>query len=306
MSKNGATLPKVSTAKQSTTAAATTNKSAVSTTKADASKKAGGTVLATKQNPNAKSSSTGTTLPKIGVPADNKPAATLLVTDPPDTVVVVPTTVPEPTGISSTDTAVSATCASVIPTDSSTSIVPTAVAEVAATIPVVTDPATLDEKVPVKINGNVILLYEMYNEFFPIENGSTTAANIDDVYCLSFVMPNCLIHLSRHPPAEKRRMEEAGESLTQFFVYEEPRGTYQGLVADTSYYVYVEQEADQLKRDQQLMRERAAAMDDAGKKTEGRAEGCSCLYGNPCVDQYICKDWDNRFATATKNGWKGF
>lgn len=37
-------------------------------------------------------------------------------------------------------------------------------------------------------------------------------------------------------------------------------------------------------------------------KTGG--ETCSCLYGNPCVDQYICQDWDNRFEVATKNGWK--
>ena len=39
---------------------------------------------------------------------------------------------------------------------------------------------------------------------------------------------------------------------------------------------------------------------------EGLPETCSCLYGNPCVDEYGCKDWANRFAIATKNGWKGF
>ena len=33
-------------------------------------------------------------------------------------------------------------------------------------------------------------------------------------------------------------------------------------------------------------------------------ETCSCLYGNPCVDEYICNDWKNRFEIATKNGWK--
>jgi hypothetical protein len=35
-------------------------------------------------------------------------------------------------------------------------------------------------------------------------------------------------------------------------------------------------------------------------------EGCSCLFGNPCMDQYICKDWDNRYAVSKSNGWKGF
>lgn len=160
-------------------------------------------------------------------------------------------------------------------------------------------------KAPVNINGNVTLLYEMYNEPFPIVEGSTTAANIDEVYCLSYVMPNCVIKLSIHPPAEKRRLEAEGSSLTNFFVFEEPRGTYQGLIADTSYYVYVEQEADQLKRDQERMKEIASKMEGGGKEA-ARAEGCSCIYGNPCIDQYICKDWGNRFAVATKNGWKGF
>jgi hypothetical protein len=42
-------------------------------------------------------------------------------------------------------------------------------------------------------------------------------------------------------------------------------------------------------------------------KDDGRVlESCSCVYGNPCVDEYGCKDWDNRYAVATKNGWKGF
>ena len=29
-------------------------------------------------------------------------------------------------------------------------------------------------------------------------------------------------------------------------------------------------------------------------------ESCSCLYGNPCVDEYSCRDWTNRFAVASK------
>jgi hypothetical protein len=89
------------------------------------------------------------------------------------------------------------------------------------------------------MNGNVTLIYEQYNEQFPIVNGSTTHDNIDEVYCLSFVMPNCLIHLSTLNPAEKREKEAAGE--LDLFIEENPRGTYQGLEADKTYYVYVEQ-----------------------------------------------------------------
>ncbi len=41
-------------------------------------------------------------------------------------------------------------------------------------------------------------------------------------------------------------------------------------------------------------------------KTEGpRKEGCSCVWGNPCVDQYVCLDWNNRYEVAKKNGMRG-
>jgi hypothetical protein len=33
---------------------------------------------------------------------------------------------------------------------------------------------------------------------------------------------------------------------------------------------------------------------------------CSCIEGNPCAVPYNCKDWNNRFEIAKKNGWKGF
>ena len=48
-------------------------------------------------------------------------------------------------------------------------------------------------------NGECVFIYEMYDEKFPIENNSTTAAAIDDVYCLSFVMvrkPRLILSLS--------------------------------------------------------------------------------------------------------------
>ena len=33
---------------------------------------------------------------------------------------------------------------------------------------------------------------------------------------------------------------------------------------------------------------------------------CSCVYGNPCLVAYNCKDWANRFDVAKRNGWRGF
>lgn len=168
---------------------------------------------------------------------------------------------------------------------------------------------------PVMNNGQVTLIYERYDEKFPIVDGTTTQENIDEVYCLSFVMPDCLIHLSNYEPAVKRKREADG-LFDDLFLREDPPGTYHGLIDDQTYYVYVEQKADQLARDQERMRRIAETMEGAAqrdangeiiKPDDGRAmETCSCIYGNPCVDEYGCKDWTNRYAVAKKNGWKGF
>jgi hypothetical protein len=301
-------LPKVGNSNNSSSSNATTNN------KSDKGDKgAAQTNNKAKEDPKKASSakptvkSNDTALPKIGRPNSAGAATTAATAGSEAPTDVLPAVIPAPDASSATATGDTvpagntdnfSVSAAVAEPSAPTAQVPEPLAEAAPAEPV-------EQKPPVNINGNVVLIYEMYNESFPIVQGSTTAANIDEVYCLSYVMPNCVIKLSPHPPAEKRRLEAEGSTLTQFFIFEEPRGTYQGLVADATYYVYVEQEAAQLARDQARMKEIASVMD--GNKQEGaRAEGCSCLYGNPCIDQYICKDWNNRFAVATKNGWKGF
>eukprot|EP01031_Cornospumella_fuschlensis_P033320 gene33320-40305_t len=196
------------------------------------------------------------------------------------------------------------TSASTVPADAA------AEASQAASVDATPNPPAEPAYNPSEHNGNVTLIYEQYNEPFPIVNGSTTQENIDEVYCLSFVMPNCLIHLSTYPPAEWRILD-AEQKYEGLYIKEEPRGVYQGLMKDATYYVYVEQEAQQLKRDQEMTRQRLAKEASSAPKPlpkdDGRVlESCSCIYGNPCVDEYGCKDWNNRFAVATKNGWKGF
>lgn len=157
------------------------------------------------------------------------------------------------------------------------------------------------------------LIYEMYNEEFTIVEGSMTQQEIDEVYALSFVMPDCRVHLSTLDPTAKRQADITG--MLDIFVKEDPVGTYQGLEKECNYYVYVEQEAARLARDheigrQQAERRRQAATSNALlaiERDDGRGvESCSCIYGNPCVDEYGCRDWSHRFAIASANGWKGF
>ncbi len=162
-------------------------------------------------------------------------------------------------------------------------------------------------------NGKVILLYEMYNEEFDIEDGKISKEYIDEEYCLSDVMPNCAISLSTI--LEKKDIFEAlEEGMTNIFLHAE-EGHILGLEVGKSYTVFVEQHEEQLKRDQAAMALRAQSMEGAVDpnaqeplpKDDGRVgESCSCIYGNPCTDEYGCKDWYNRYAVAMKNGWKGF
>ena len=236
-------------------------------------------------------------------------------------------------------------------------------------------------------NGKIVVKYEMYDEEFDIVDGSTTAAAIDDLYCLSDVMPKCKIHIStiskqdklerkrqvldlqhtiqkdkedkeaelarvRGDPdlgmgsEEERAAKEALDvALAAFkqseavaasgfdgftYVAEKPRGTFQGLEKGKTYHVYVEENEKEFEKAKEkadkvaeIMNGEATANSRAGLNffTPGETyaqnrlvndaaymvpESCSCLYGNPCVDEYSCRDWNNRFAVAKANGWKGF
>lgn len=157
-------------------------------------------------------------------------------------------------------------------------------------------------------DGYVTLVYEQYNELFPITKGSITQEIIDDLYCLTFVMPNCKLHLSSLSPQEKHNCDVNG--TTDYYVMENPTGTFCKLKAGGTYYVYVEQDAKELLKESMSKKSNVDLIKDDEIeiiRDDGRVmESCSCIYGNPCVDEYGCKDWDNRFAIATENGWKGF
>ena len=107
-------------------------------------------------------------------------------------------------------------------------------------------------------DGNVKLIYEQYDEMFPIVNGSTNEKFIDDLYCFSYIMPGCKLHLSVYDPAKKRELEISG--IQNLYLPEKPSGTFQTLEVGCTYYIYVEQKKEQLKSDQERMRKVAAGM----------------------------------------------
>jgi hypothetical protein len=50
--------------------------------------------------------------------------------------------------------------------------------------------------------------YEIYDEEFPIKDGHMTAADIDEMYCLSDQMPKCRIMLSEISPRDRLKDKE--------------------------------------------------------------------------------------------------
>mmetsp|Transcript_102679 Transcript_102679/g.331163 ORF Transcript_102679/g.331163 Transcript_102679/m.331163 type:complete len:164 (-) Transcript_102679:92-583(-) len=144
-------------------------------------------------------------------------------------------------------------------------------------------------------NGEVTIKYSMYAEKFKIEEHKLTAAAINDLYGLSDVMPGCFLHLA------EREFAYAEE---QQYIKEDPPGTFVGLMADETYWCYVQQDPEQEKRDQESIKKRWAGVKVGGGIGDRGSEGesCSCGDGAPCTDSMVCKDWDNRFANALKAG----
>ena len=153
--------------------------------------------------------------------------------------------------------------------------------------------------------GNVIINYQMYNEEFPISNNTLTAERIDEDYGLTDVMPGCRIRLSTIDSKSRTLYENAHDGLQAPWVHEEPIGTFKNLLSNETYYCIVFEDAIQYEKDMNELQKRLNNQPKENYKTRTE-EGCSCLYGNPCMDQYICRDWNNRYAVAKTNGWKGF
>lgn len=143
-------------------------------------------------------------------------------------------------------------------------------------------------------DNEVVVKYVQYAEKFPLKDGSTlTSKEIDEVYCLTSVMPGCCLHLG------VREFKHTDEHM---YVKEDPVGTFSGLTPKMTYYLYVQQDKGQEEEDMKRMRQVWANAGKDASATGSRGEGCSCLYGTPCQDKYVCLDWDNRIAVAKAHG----
>ena len=159
-----------------------------------------------------------------------------------------------------------------------------------------------------------------------IEDGVLGLEDVDDEFCLSEAMPGCSIELTETNPGD------AGITINSFIEktvrWKFDEGAWTGLSTidpekgePKTYWVVVFQDPQQREADLAKVRQRMDALvaDDTRPEFQGDedgyfygnnvgwVEGCSCLEGNPCTEynQYNCKDWINRYAVASANGWTG-
>ena len=110
------------------------------------------------------------------------------------------------------------------------------------------------------------IIYNTYQQPFLLKSGSLAAAEIDEEYCFSDVMPGCTVRLSQLGPSEFTRLAqnrassvsappspfgEANPRATEFtYVKEEPPGTFVGLEPGVDYYAYVEEAPERRDADE--------------------------------------------------------
>eukprot|EP00928_Gymnodinium_smaydae_P026348 TRINITY_DN20726_c0_g1_i2.p1 TRINITY_DN20726_c0_g1~~TRINITY_DN20726_c0_g1_i2.p1 ORF type:complete len:119 (-),score=14.70 TRINITY_DN20726_c0_g1_i2:171-527(-) len=107
-------------------------------------------------------------------------------------------------------------------------------------------------------------------------------------------MPGCFIHLADR---------EFAHGEDHVYLQEDPPGAFVGLLAGETYWCYVQQDAEQEKRDQERMRAQWAGgvATGIGDRDTGKLL-CTCCEGTPCYgeQQKVCLDWENRFKIAER------
>lgn len=148
--------------------------------------------------------------------------------------------------------------------------------------------------------GEVVVLYEMYQETFPIVSGSLSSDTINELYGLTDIMPNCTLLLSQYSPSEVREMIISSSSTLSnlplgslgypewYLPYDPDTKIHRGLRVNEKYYCYVREEKQEGEEEKEERQERKRKSDDEENDEiqlpdDGRGfDSCTCIYGTPC------------------------
>ena len=180
---------------------------------------------------------------------------------------------------------------------------------------------------PEPVKGLVQINYNHYREKFNVVDGVVQWEEIDEKYSISFVFKgawSCKLVLGDnrstaepiHPDGDglKIEMRKDPDGFNSDDEEEVWVGTFSGLQLEVEpdkpavYTLLVDEDPEDAKKMPTRIY-KPITEDDFNDEEAGMGEdksSCSCLFGNPCMQSYSCKDWHNRFEVAKKNGWKGF
>jgi len=152
--------------------------------------------------------------------------------------------------------------------------------------------------------GKITIKYNHYTQEYDIRNGRLKKQNF---FSLLDVLEGAKLHLS----------DKLAGFSGELYKLSPRAGTYEcysDLEDTKTYYVIVEKNAEAMKRlradRERRERERKEQEANGGDTTDARVSNnedkssCSCLWGNPCVVEYNCNDWENRMKVARANGMK--
>ena len=126
--------------------------------------------------------------------------------------------------------------------------------------------------------GKVKIVYERYDDLFELSNGTINVGSIDEEYCLSDVMPGCVLELINCSMQEKIQQEIKGKCVP--FVCKDVDGknwvdvyTYPSDVVQypKTYWVLVYQDVKQREADLQATKERMA-LNNTDALNEGKGK----------------------------------
>jgi len=149
-----------------------------------------------------------------------------------------------------------------------------------------------DLSTPMISKKSVKIIYNMYSDAFTTDNaGILTATTIDDEYCLSDVMPGCIIHLTAVSSAEYTERIQVDPSFEYPFEKEDPRGTFCALQDRATYYVVVVQNADQEEHDKEKLVDQWVKLKERSDDAEARANAI-----NTAVSGVGLSDFDKSYS----------
>uniref|UniRef100_A0A0G4GVS3 Uncharacterized protein n=1 Tax=Chromera velia CCMP2878 TaxID=1169474 RepID=A0A0G4GVS3_9ALVE len=154
--------------------------------------------------------------------------------------------------------------------------------------------------------GKVKVKYNHYNKEFPIRDGELDFKDVDEEYFLSSVFSEkAKITLLNKAPPEGGKAEMEKYPDKNVWKGLEDGGNYEMLMEEDEEVENAQPKTVYVASGNDKMAAMRKNMDSDGfGGTDGAS--CSCIEGNPCAQPYNCKDWNNRFEVAKKNGWKGF